>query len=49
MLEDVFQGCECSSISWCVAQSCYRIGQRMRLELETDLDDIEGGNDESRD
>lgn len=49
MLEDVFQGRECSSISRCVAQSCYGIGQRMRLELETDLDDIEGSNNESRD
>lgn len=47
MLEDVFDGADGAAVGGRLAQGGQGVGERVRLELEADLDDVKGGDDES--
>lgn len=47
MPEDVLDGADGAAVGGCFAQGGQGVGERVRLELEADLDDVKGGDDES--
>jgi hypothetical protein len=47
MLEDVLDGVDGAAVGGSFAQGGERVGERVRLQLEADLDDVERSDDES--
>jgi hypothetical protein len=47
MFEDVLDGIDGAAVGWSFAEGSQGVRERVWLELETDLDDVEGCNYES--
>lgn len=47
MVEDVSDGCDGAPVDWGIAKVIQRVGKGVRLELETDLDDVQRGYGEA--